>query len=78
MSKIANNLAELIENTPLLVLINCASVLILGATLISKLECFYSLSSVKNRIIHAMVSDAEKNDLLIKTGLSLIYQVATK
>jgi cysteine synthase A len=89
MPKLANNITELIGNTPLLVLNNYASELGLEATLISKLECFNPLSSVKDRVGFAMIADAEKKGLINtdtviiepssgNTGVALAYAAAAK
>ncbi|MCX7781988.1 MAG: cysteine synthase A, partial [Negativicutes bacterium] len=56
--KIANNLTELIGNTPMLQLANYAKANGLEASLIAKLEYFNPLSSVKDRIGFAMIKDA--------------------
>ncbi len=89
MSKIANNITELIGNTPLLKLNKYASELGLEATIIGKLESFNPLSSVKDRIAYAMIDDAEKKGLINKdtviiepssgnTGVGLAYVAAAK
>ncbi|MBN2545199.1 MAG: cysteine synthase A [Spirochaetes bacterium] len=85
--KIANNITELIGNTPL-VRINkltkdCS------ANIWAKLEMFNPLSSVKDRIGLSMIEDAEKKGLLKKdtiiieptsgnTGIALSYVAAVK
>jgi cysteine synthase A len=71
MSKIAKNLTDLIGNTPLLELTNYNSKSGVGAKVIAKLEYFNPLSSVKDRIAFAMVSDAEEKGLL-KEGSVII------
>jgi cysteine synthase A len=71
MSKIAKNLTDLIGNTPLLELTNYNSKNGVGAKVIAKLEYFNPLSSVKDRIAFAMISDAEEKGLL-KEGSVII------
>jgi cysteine synthase A len=71
MSKIAKNLTDLIGNTPLLELSNYNSKNGAGAKVIAKLEYFNPLSSVKDRIAFAMISDAEEKGLL-KEGSVII------
>jgi cysteine synthase A len=71
MSKIAKNLTDLIGNTPLLELTNYNSKNGAEAKVIAKLEYFNPLSSVKDRIAFAMVSDAEEKGLL-KEGSVII------
>ena len=55
MSKIANNLTDLIGNTPLLELTNYEKEKGLKAHLIAKLEYFNPLGSVKDRVANAMI-----------------------
>ena len=71
--KIANNLTELIGNTPLQVLLENTVKLFLqrGAVLIAKLECFNPLGSTKDRAALAMIQDAEDRGLL-KAGSVII------
>lgn len=64
MSKIAKNLTELIGNTPLLEIQKYTAQQQLEATLLVKLESFNPLSSVKDRIAHAMIKDAEERGVL--------------
>ncbi len=60
MSKIAENLTELIGNTPLVKLNQFAKSEGSKANIIAKLESYNPLGSVKDRIALAMVEDAEK------------------
>jgi len=71
MSKIANNLTDLIVKTPLLRLSKYATVHNLKATLVAKLEYYNPAGSVKDRIAWAMVDDAEKGGKL-KPGAVII------
>jgi len=66
--KIANDLTELIGNTPLLNITNFRNT---DANIIAKLEMFNPLSSVKDRVAFSMITAAEK-DGLIKPGDTLI------
>lgn len=85
--KIANNIMELIGNTPLVKInkLNKEG----KAQIIAKLEMFNPLSSVKDRIGFAMIEDAEKKGKLKKdsviveptsgnTGIGLAFVSAVK
>ncbi|MCK4378889.1 MAG: pyridoxal-phosphate dependent enzyme, partial [Deltaproteobacteria bacterium] len=65
--KVADNLTELIGNTPLLRLASLSRDS--GAEIIAKLEYFNPLSSVKDRIAVSMINAAEKADRLSPGGL---------
>lgn len=89
MAKIANNLTDLIGNTPLLQLTNFNKSHNLSATIIAKLEYFNPAGSVKDRIGFAMIDAAEKQGLLNKdsviieptsgnTGIALAFVAAAK
>lgn len=71
MTKIAENLTELIGRTPLLKLQNFGKTEGGKANLIAKLESFNPLGSVKDRIALSMVVDAEKKGVL-KEGSVII------
>ena len=64
--KIANNILELIGNTPLVRINNLNKG---GAEILAKLEYFNPSGSVKDRASIAMVEDAERKGLLKKGGL---------
>jgi len=89
MSKIANNLTELIGNTPLLKLSNYSKQHGITGKLLAKLEYFNPLGSVKDRIGYAMIKDAEDKGLLSagsviieptsgNTGVGLAFVAAAK
>ncbi len=89
MAKIANNLTELIGNTPLLELAGFGKNRGLGAKVIAKLEYFNPLGSVKDRIGYAMIKDAEDKGLINQdtliveptsgnTGIGLAFVAAAK
>ncbi len=65
--KIANNLTELVGNTPLLRIASLSRES--GAEIVAKLEYFNPLSSVKDRIAVAMIDAAEKTGGLVPGGL---------
>ncbi|MDP2750570.1 MAG: cysteine synthase A [Nanoarchaeota archaeon] len=87
MAKVANNMLELIGDTPVVKLNK-----IVGensAEIYAKLECFNPLSSVKDRIALSMIESAEKSgkikkgDTLIEptsgnTGIGLAYVAVIK
>lgn len=89
MTKIATNLTDLIGNTPLLELVNYNQANNLEARLLAKLEYFNPAGSVKDRIGHAMIKDAEDKGLLHKntviieptsgnTGIALAFVAAAR
>ncbi len=59
MTKIAKKLTDLIGNTPLLEISNFTSGRKIDARILAKLEYFNPGGSVKDRIGHAMIKDAE-------------------
>ncbi|MDP4186349.1 MAG: cysteine synthase A [Bacteroidota bacterium] len=69
MSGIAENVTDLIGNTPLVKLSNLNRRYNLGATLIAKLEYFNPAGSVKDRVGYAMIEAAEKHGLLHKDSI---------
>lgn len=71
MAKIANNLTELIGQTPLLHLAAYEKCYGLRNRLIAKLESFNPAGSVKDRVALAMIEDAERKGLLLP-GATLI------
>ncbi|GLI12295.1 cysteine synthase A [Methanobrevibacter arboriphilus] len=85
--KIANNVSELVGNTPLLKINNQDPDL--KAELVGKLESFNPLSSVKDRISVGMIDKAEEEGLIDKdtvlieptsgnTGIGLAFVVASR
>ena len=84
--KIANNITELIGNTPL---VKIQKINRTGTEIVAKLEMFNPLSSVKDRIGLAMIEEAEKQckikpgDTIVEptsgnTGIGLAYVCAIK
>ncbi|MBE1442315.1 cysteine synthase A [Paenibacillus sp. OAS669] len=69
MPNIANNLTDLIGNTPMLRLAKFGQTHQLEAALIAKLEYFNPAGSVKDRIGFAMIKDAEERGLLQKNSV---------
>lgn len=90
MSKIVENLTELIGNTPILKPLAFSRLAkIKESELLFKLEYFNPLGSVKDRIAYAMIKDAEEKGLLNKdsvliepssgnTGVGLAFVAAAK
>jgi cysteine synthase len=89
MSRVFKNLTDLIGNTPLLELSNYNKSNNIEARLIAKLEYFNPMSSVKDRIAYAMITDAEERGLINKdtviveptsgnTGIGLAFVAAAK
>lgn len=89
MAAIADNLTELIGNTPLLRPNSFARLARLEGDLLLKLEYFNPLGSVKDRIAYSMVVDAETRGTLKKgsviieptsgnTGVGLAFVAAAK
>ncbi|MDR1604666.1 MAG: cysteine synthase A [Gracilibacteraceae bacterium] len=89
MARIADSLTELIGRTPLLRLNRYAEGKGLAGTILAKLEYFNPLGSVKDRIAHAMIEDAEKRGVIDKdstiieatsgnTGIGLAFVAASK
>jgi cysteine synthase A len=89
MSKISKSLTQLIGNTPLLELTNYNEEKGVQGTIVAKLESFNPGGSVKDRIGHSMILDAEEkglinNDTVIieatsgNTGIALAIVAASK
>ncbi|MDR0355546.1 MAG: cysteine synthase A [Deltaproteobacteria bacterium] len=89
MSKIAENLTELVGKTPLLRLNRFGKAKGVEADLLAKLEYFNPLGSVKDRIALAMINAAEKEGLINKdttiieptsgnTGVGLAFVAAAR
>jgi cysteine synthase A len=89
MSKIAQQLTDLIGNTPLLALNRYSREAGLSAAIVAKLEYFNPLGSVKDRVAYAMITAAEQagkinQDTVIieptsgNTGVGLAFVAASK
>ncbi|MGK0467723.1 cysteine synthase A [Clostridium sp.] len=89
MSKISKSLTQLIGNTPLLELANYNEEKGVQGTIVAKLESFNPGGSVKDRIGHSMILDAEEKGLINKdtviieatsgnTGIALAMVAASK
>ena len=89
MARIYNNLTELIGGTPLVELTNIARDAGLKARIVAKVEARNPARSVKDRIGHAMIRDAEARGLISagttiieptsgNTGIGLAWVAATK
>ena len=87
MSKIYENILELVGNTPLVKLNGMSRET--GAEIVGKLEFYNPLSSVKDRIAKSMIEDGEKRGILNKdvtiveptsgnTGVGLAFVCAVK
>ena len=71
MAKIAQQLTDLIGQTPLLQLNKYSEIKGIGNAIIAKVECFNPGGSVKDRIALAMIEDAEQKGIL-KPGATII------
>ena len=67
--KIAQDLTQLVGNTPLMALNNYSAACGLKKPLVAKLESFNPLSSAKDRVGVALLRDAEEKGLLGKDTL---------
>jgi cysteine synthase A len=87
MMKIAENVTQLVGNTPLVKINKLTKGL--GATIVAKLEYFNPCGSVKDRIGVSMIEHAEKNGIIDKdsilveptsgnTGIALAFVCAVK
>jgi cysteine synthase A len=87
MSKIAENITDLIGRTPLLRLSKVTKGI--GAEIVGKIESFNPAGSVKDRIGYAMIKDAEEKGLINKdtvlieptsgnTGIALAFVAAAR
>lgn len=71
MTKIANNLTELIGHTPLMKLAAYCAETGLATPIVAKLEYFNPAGSVKDRVAYNMVLDAERRGIL-RPGATII------
>ncbi|MCR5344861.1 MAG: cysteine synthase A [Lachnospiraceae bacterium] len=89
MSKIYQNISELVGNTPLLHVANIEKNLNLNATVLVKLEYLNPAGSIKDRAALSMINDAERRGILHKgsviieptsgnTGIGLAAIAASK
>lgn len=89
MANIAENLIELVGNTPLLKLNNFTEEKGVSGNLIAKIEYFNPLGSVKDRIAKALIEDAQERGSINKdttiieptsgnTGIGLAFVAAAK
>lgn len=69
MSKIAENLTQLVGNTPLLQFTNIMRVMDLKARIVAKIESCNPGGSVKDRVALAMIEDAERKGILKPGGV---------